>query len=108
MLWGADVEGHATHVALVYGTYHFGHDGIPYALGKGDELFFRDAYHLRYQRDACTGEDLPDYVGCQIAPLKTLELQTVDLAVDDLVESGDVDAVELYLGWGRGWCVHDL
>ena len=100
MLGSADVQRHTTHIALVNRTDDLRHDGITHLLGKGDELVLRRGYLLGHHRDAGTREQFAHGLWRYIAI-------GVD-AGDGLVETGDVDAVELYLEgcWLGG--VHDL
>ena len=100
MFCRTDVQGDTAHITLMHRSYHLRHHRITYLLGKGDEFVFRRAHQFRHQRDTRTGENLAHGLRRHIPIL--LDAQ------DDLVESGDVDAIELYLRRCRHRRLHDL
>ena len=62
MLRTADVESHASNVALVYWSDYLCHNRIAYLFGKLHELLLIVAHLLRYHGNACTLEELSHYV----------------------------------------------
>ena len=85
----ADVQGHAAHVALMDGAYHLGHYGIAHALGEADELVLLGCSPFRApsgcpHTPAAGARRSEDYIAVLLD------------AVDDAVQSGNIDTVEFH------------
>ena len=95
-----DVQGDPTHITLMDRSNDLRHHRITHLLGEGDEFVFRRTHQFWYQRNTGTGEDLSDGLRGYIPIL--LDAQ------DNLIESGNIDAIELYLRGSRLGRAHDL
>ena len=96
----ADVQRHTSYITLMHRSDDLRHNGIAHAVSTADQLVFISADHLRNHRDACAGEYLAHQRGLYIATL-------VDTH-DGLVQTGNVNAIQLHLRGRRSWRAHDL
>ena len=95
-----DVQGNTAHITLMDRSHHLGHHREAHFLGKGDELVFRRAHQFWYQRNTRTFQNLTYNLWLDIAVGMDVK--------DDLIESGNIDAIELYLRGSRLGRAHDL